>query len=50
MSRQIVFYKTSDGRVFIEEFLDSLTDKIVQKIIAILKLIERRLPFKEGRL
>ena len=42
MSRQIVFYKTSDGRVIIEEFLDSLTDKIVQKIIAVLKLIEEQ--------
>lgn len=42
MRRQIIFYKTSDGRSIIEDFLDSLSDKIVQKIIAVLRLIEEQ--------
>ena len=38
--RDIRFYRTVDGRCLVEEFLDSLSDKTVQKIIWVLKLIE----------
>ena len=40
MKRTIEFYRTDDGRVPIEEFLDTLADKVVQKIIAVIELVE----------
>ena len=40
MKRTIKFYRTAAGRVPIEEFLDSLSDKVVQKIIAVIELVE----------
>ena len=40
MNRTIEFYRTETGRVPIEEFLDTLSDKIVQKIIAVIELVE----------
>jgi len=38
--REITFYRTSSGKCSVEEFLDSLTGKQVQKIVWVLKLIE----------
>ena len=40
MSRTITFYKTSDGRCPIQDFLDSLSGKAAQKVTWVLKLIE----------
>ena len=39
--REIEFYKSSNGRSPVEEFLDSLTDKHAQKVAWVLRLIER---------
>jgi hypothetical protein len=38
--RDICFYRTMDGKCPIEEFLDSLSDKTVQKITWVLKLVQ----------
>jgi phage-related protein len=38
--RDIRFYRTMDGKCPIEEFLDSLSDKTVQKITWVLKLVQ----------
>lgn len=40
MRRQIKFYKTISGKSPIEEFLDSLPGKVVQKIAWVLSIIE----------
>ena len=40
MKRTIEFYRTETGRVPIEEFFDTLSDKVVQKIIAVIELVE----------
>ena len=40
MSRTITFYKTSDGKCPIQDFLDSLPGKTAQKVTWVLKLIE----------
>lgn len=40
MSRIIKFYKTATGNCPIEEFLDSLSGKVVQKITWVLSIIE----------
>ena len=40
MSRTITFYKTSDGKCPIQDFLDSLSGKAAQKVTWVLKLIE----------
>ena len=40
MSRTITFYKTSDGKCPIQDFLDSLPGKAAQKVTWVLKLIE----------
>jgi len=40
VSRTITFYKTSDGRCPIQDFLDSLSGKAAQKVTWVLKLIE----------
>jgi len=48
MSRTIEFYRTENGRCPVEEFLDSLNDKEAQKVLWVLRLIERldRVPSK----
>ena len=40
MKRRIIFYRFEDGISPLEEFLDILTDKAAQKVIAVFKLIE----------
>ena len=40
MSRIIAFYRTSDGKCPIQDFLDSLSGKAAQKVTWVLKLIE----------
>jgi phage-related protein len=40
MKRQVVFYKTNSGNSPIEEFLDSLPAKVVQKITWVLTIVE----------
>ncbi len=48
MERTIEFYKAASGHVPTEEFLDSLSDKVVQKTIAVIELVktERIVPAK----
>ena len=48
MRRAIEFYRTATGRIPTEEFLDTLSDKAVQKIIAVVELVgtERIVPAK----
>ena len=38
--RKVIFYKTANGRCQVEEFLDSLPGKVVQKVVWVLKLLE----------
>ena len=40
MIKTILFYKTTEGRCPVQEFLDSLTGKVAQKIIWVLRLLE----------
>jgi phage-related protein len=40
VSRNIIFYKTDDGKCPVEEFLDSLRPKVAQKVLWVLRLIE----------
>ena len=40
MRRTIEFYRTETGRIPTEEFLDTLSDKVVQKIISVIELVE----------
>lgn len=40
MKREIVFYETVDGSSPVEEYLDTLTDKVVKKVIFTFELIE----------
>jgi len=40
VSRIIAFYRTSDGKCPIQDFLDSLSGKAAQKVTWVLKLIE----------
>ncbi len=40
MIRKIVFYKKEDGSIPVESFLDSLSDKVVKKILAVLRLVD----------
>lgn len=40
MSRTIVFYRTSDGRCPMQEFLDSLPGKTARKVAWVLRLVE----------
>ena len=48
MSRTVEFYRTEDGKCPVEEFLDSLSNKESQKVLWVLRLIERldRVPSK----
>lgn len=38
--RKIIFYRTAQGRCFVEEFLNSLSGKVAQKVVWVLKLLE----------
>ena len=38
--REVIFYKTFSGKCPVEDFLDSLPSKVVQKIVWVLKLLE----------
>jgi phage-related protein len=38
--RTVIFYRTAHGKCPVEDFLDSLPGKVVQKIIWVLKLLE----------
>ncbi|MFH0775652.1 MAG: type II toxin-antitoxin system RelE/ParE family toxin [bacterium] len=40
MKRVVTFYKTADGKYPIQDFLDSLPGKVVQKVIWVLSLLE----------
>ncbi len=40
MNRNIIFYRTVEGKCPVEEFLDSLPGKVAQKIIWVLRLLE----------
>ena len=40
MRRTIEFYRTKSGAVPTESFLDTLSDKVVQKVIAVIELVE----------
>ncbi len=40
MSRTVKFYKTSSGKCPAQEFLDSLSGKVAQKVVWVLKLLE----------
>ncbi len=40
MKRKIEFYRTSENKCPIEDFFDFLDDKVVSKILAVLKYIE----------
>jgi phage-related protein len=40
VNRSVVFYKTADGRCPVQDFLDSLPGRVVQKIVWVLKLLE----------
>lgn len=37
--REIIFYRTASGKCPVEDFLDSLNDKQVQKVLWVLRLI-----------
>lgn len=39
--REIIFYKTANNRIPIEEFLESLSDKQAEKVLWILRLIRQ---------
>lgn len=40
MSRTVLFYKTTDGKCPIHDFLDSMSGKVARKITWVLKLLE----------
>ena len=40
MKRTIEFFRTENGKIPTAEFLDTLSDKVVQKIIAVIELLE----------
>ena len=40
MKRTIIFYRTKDGNCPVEDFLDSLPGKVVQKIAWVLEILE----------
>jgi phage-related protein len=39
--REIIFYKTANNKIPVEEFLESLSDKQVDKILWVLRLIKQ---------
>jgi hypothetical protein len=40
MRRTVIFYKTIDGKCPVQEFLDSLSGKVAQKVLWTLSLLE----------
>jgi len=40
MNRTVQFYKTSSGKCPVQEFLDSLSGKVAQKVVWVLRLLE----------
>lgn len=48
MNRTIEFYRTENEKCLVQEFLDALSDKEAQKVLWVLRLIERldRVPAK----
>jgi phage-related protein len=40
MPRTVIFYKTVDGKCPVQEFLDSLSGKVAQKVLWTLNLLE----------
>jgi phage-related protein len=40
MGREVEFYRTRNGAAPTEAFLDMLSDKVVQKVIAVIELVE----------
>jgi phage-related protein len=40
MHRTVIFYKTVDGKCPVQEFLDSLSGKVAQKVLWTLSLLE----------
>ncbi len=40
MHRTVIFYKTDDGQCPVQVFFDSLSDKVAQKVLWTLKLLE----------
>jgi phage-related protein len=40
MPRTVIFYKTVDGKCPVQEFLDSLSGKVAQKVLWTLSLLE----------
>ncbi|TAN44830.1 MAG: type II toxin-antitoxin system RelE/ParE family toxin [Nitrospirae bacterium] len=40
MGKTIIFYRTADGKCPVQEFLDSVSGKVAQKITWVLSLIE----------
>ena len=40
MKRTVIFYRTKDGNCPVEDFLDSLPGKVVQKITWVLEILE----------
>ncbi len=42
MKRNIIFYRTKNGNCPVEDFLDSLSGKVVQKITWVLEILENQ--------
>ena len=42
MKRTIVFYRTTVNKCPVEDFLDSLPEKVLQKTLAVFKLVENQ--------
>ena len=40
MGKTVTFYRTADGKCPVQEFLDSLSGKVAQKIVWVLRLLE----------
>jgi len=40
MNRTVIFYKTLGGECPVQDFLDSLSGKVAQKVIWVLQLLE----------
>jgi phage-related protein len=40
MNRKIIFYKSIDEKCPVEDFMDTLSEKLAQKVLAVFKLIE----------
>lgn len=40
MNRTIIFYRTADGKCPVQDFLDSLSGKVAQKVVWVLRVLE----------